>query len=62
MKKIITLAGFSVLLTLSAFSEESGETWSRTYRRVTDLEQKFAIMQNIAPLDDKSLEPFLTSS
>lgn len=62
VKKIITLAGVSVLLTLSAFSTESGETWSRIYRRVTDLEQKFAIMQNIAPLDDKSLEPFLTSS
>lgn len=56
---ILILTGL-VLATAGAGQE--GESWSRLYRRMPDIKQKYMIMQNIMPLDDASLEPFLVSS
>ena len=62
MKKILFILSLGFVLIASVAADQEGESWSRLYRRISDIKQKYAIMQNITPLDDRSLEPFLVSS
>lgn len=62
MKKILLLFILAGLVIVSATADQEGESWSRLYRRMPDIKQKYMIMQNIVPLNDSSLEPFLVSS
>lgn len=62
MKKILLIFILGALVMASAAADQEGESWSRLYRRMPDIKQKYMIMQNIMPLDDASLEPFLVSS
>jgi len=62
MKKLLSLAILLGMLSAYAGADQSGESWSRLYRRMPDIKQKYSIIQNIAPLDDRTLEPFLLSS
>ena len=62
MKKLLLIISLAGFFTASAVADQEGESWARLYRRIPDIKQKYAIMQNIIPLDDRSLEPFLTSS
>ena len=61
-RRILTLLVFIGILAAPLVGSEAGESWSRLYRRLTDIKQKYAVMQNIVPLDDRSLEPFFTTS
>lgn len=58
MKKILITVVLSALALGCLGAEESGQSWSRLYRRLSDIDQKYAVMQNITPLDDRTLEPF----
>lgn len=62
MKKLLLIISLAGVFATSAVADQEGESWARLYRRIPDIKQKYAIMQNIIPLDDRSLEPFLTSS
>ncbi|RKX97747.1 MAG: hypothetical protein DRZ90_05280 [Spirochaetes bacterium] len=62
MKKLLLIICFGFVLIASAAAGQEGESWARLYRRIPDLKQKYSIMQNIAVLDDRGLEPFLLTS
>ena len=62
MKKLIFIISLVFMVSATVFADQEGESWARLYRRIPDLKQKYAIMQNITALDDQSLEPFLLTS
>ena len=62
MKKILlvfTLTGY--ILTVAG-ANEAGQSWARLYRRLPDIKQKYAVLLNLTPMDDRSLEPFYLDS
>ncbi|MCG8453956.1 MAG: hypothetical protein MI717_12330 [Spirochaetales bacterium] len=61
-KKLLAIFLLFTLLLPSVFAVESGESWARLYKRLDDIDQKHAVLQNIVSLDDRSLESFLSSS
>lgn len=62
MKKRLFLFAITALVTTMIYAGEEAETWARLYRRLEDPEQRYMVMQNIAVLDDRSMEPFLKES
>jgi len=62
MKKILLIISLGFVVITTAAAGQEGESWARLYRRIPDLKQKYSIMQNITVLDDRSLEPFLSSA
>jgi len=62
MKKLLLIISLGFIVIASVSAGQEGESWARLYRRIPDLKQKYSIMQTIAVLDDRSLEPFLLTS
>ena len=62
MRKLLLIIGLAGVLVASVTADQEGESWARLYRRMPEIKQKYAVMQNIIPLDDRSLEPFLVLS
>jgi hypothetical protein len=62
VKKLVLIFCISILFIASIAADQEGESWARLYQRMPGIEQKYMIMQNIVPLNDTSLEPFLVSS
>ncbi len=61
-KKLLTIIALGALLAANLGADQAGQSWARLYRRLEDLKQKNEILQNITPLDDRSLEPFFLES
>ncbi len=62
VKKLLLIICLSGLFVASIAADQEGESWARLYQRMPEIKQKYMIMQNIVPLNDTSLEPFLVSS
>ncbi len=56
------LAALSIVSVQYAAAGQYGESLSRLYQRLNDLEQKYSIMQELAGLDDNALEPFFLTA
>jgi len=61
-KKLLLVVLFAAGSFHLLFAGQTGESWARLYRRIPDIKQRYAIIQNLVPLDDQSLEPFYTSA
>jgi len=61
-KKLLLVVLFTAGSFPLLFAGQAGESWARLYRRIPDIKQRYAIIQNLVPLDDQSLEPFYTSA
>jgi hypothetical protein len=62
MGRSAVLAVAMVLAAAAASADEVSDTWTRVYRRMPNLEQKYQVMQNIAALDNPDLVPLLTDA
>lgn len=59
MKKTVSIIGLTAVLCISEVTGQSAESLIRVYGRLSDIEQKYEVMQSIIELDDASSEPFL---
>ena len=59
MKKIVIIIGLIAVLCISQAAGQNAESLFRVYERLSDIEQKYEVMQRIVELDDGSREPSL---
>ena len=59
MKKIVIIIGLIAVLRISQAAGQDAQSLFRVYERLSDIEQKYEVMQRIVELDDGSREPSL---
>lgn len=59
LKKSVLIGLLFTIVTALGFSNEMAMVWSRLYQRALTLEQKYAIMLNIAEMDDRDMIPLM---
>ena len=52
MKKTVSIIGLTAVLCISEVTGQSAESLIRVYGRLSDIEQKYEVMQSIIELDD----------
>lgn len=62
MKKALAIIALGGFIIMNSVADEAGQSWARLYRRLPDIKQKYAVLQNLTPMDDRSLESFYLDS
>lgn len=61
-KKCVSIGLLFISVAAAGFGNEMAMVWSRLYQRALTLEQKYAIMLNIAEMDDRDMIPLMEAA